>query len=77
MKRFLLILPLLLANCVAADDDPPGEYPIRVGRDDVAGPPTELGPGSTVPPPARYDENVPPNDPSGGGMNTGGGTNRR
>ena len=77
MKRLLLILPLLVAGCAAADDDPPGEYPIRVGRDDVAGPPTELGPLSTTPTPARYDENVPPDDTSAGGMDMGGGANRR
>ena len=77
MKRLLLIFPLLVAGCAAADDDSPGEYPLVVPRDIASPSPSELGPASTAPPPARYDENVPPNDPSGSGMNMGGGTNRR
>lgn len=66
-----LLSPLLLVGCVA-DDDPPGEYPIRIAPEPApADPPTELGPPSTPPPPASYDENVPPNNPSDGGMDMG------
>ena len=74
MKYAILIVPLLLVGggCVA-DDDPPGEYPLRMDLDrggdrepDIDAPP------STPPPPASYDENEPGRDPIDTGMGTGG-----